>query len=95
MDVLTDEATLVRCREFLRGLPAAELEFALGNFGPFDVTLCAYAPHTTVSIFVDGPDFGTEFQGNQSAGLYVPAGEFLALLEERLNSLERGESTSW
>jgi hypothetical protein len=52
----------------------------LGSFGPFSVSMSRFNEDPTVAIFVYGPDFGHEFHGSQSAGLYVPREELLRAL---------------
>jgi len=83
LDIFTDEQTLVRAREFLcdpgRHHQGTQ-EMRLGSFGPFDVTMNCITNDETIAIFVDGPDFGQEFRGNQSAGLYVAREELITAL---------------
>src|SRR5215831_11292119 len=83
LDVFTNEETLGRAREFLSdpgGPQQGGQEMRLGSFGPFAISMSRVNDDPTVAIFLNGPDLGNEFRGNQSAGLYV-------LREELLNAI--------
>ena len=80
LDILTDTSTLASVRAGL--VAAAErgfVEYRLGAFGPFDVTVSTSNPDS-VAIAVDGPDLGRAFRGNQSVVFYVGLEEMVDAL---------------
>jgi hypothetical protein len=85
LDVLTSDVELAQCRELLHmkshdGLPSVRM----GKFGPFDVTMTLRGDGS-VTLFIDGPDLGPAFAGNQSVGAYIGWEEMLAALDETKN----------
>jgi hypothetical protein len=71
LDILTDAPTLARVRAGLKAAPERGfLEYRLGAFGPFDVTVST-SNADGVAIAIDGPDLGNAFRGNQSVVFYV------------------------
>ena len=81
-DILTSDQELDRCRELLRGSLGADVESVrMGTFGPFEVTLSLDADGSA-AFFIDGPNVGISFSGNQCAGAYLSRTEMLNALDE-------------
>ena len=55
----------------------------MGTFGPFEVTLSLDADGSA-AFFIDGPNVGISFSGNQCAGAYLSRTEMLNALDEGL-----------
>jgi hypothetical protein len=71
-DILTSDPELALCRDLLRGSLASDIDTVrIGTFGPFDVALSLDRDGQSVALFIDGPNVGSAFRGNQSAGAYL------------------------
>jgi hypothetical protein len=77
LDVVTNDAQLEQCIDFLQKPHDAMADIAMGKFGIYPVTLVVTREHVAV-IMIDGPDF--EESRNQAAGIYVDKNELLQLL---------------
>ena len=83
IDVLTTADALSACREFLSDSESNSLESVrLGSFGPFEVTMGLSADDATVTLFIDGPELGNQYRGDQSVGVYIDRDEMLRALDE-------------
>jgi len=82
LDVLTDAPTLSGARAAVERAGAhGLLEYRLGSFGPFDVTMST-TDGRTVALAVDGPDLGRAFRGDQAIVFYVDRAEILDALRD-------------
>ena len=93
IDVLTTADALSACRAFLSDSEANSLESVrLGSFGPFEVTMGLSAEDATVTLFIDGPELGSQYRGDQSVGIYIERDEMLRALDENSKFPDPGSS---
>jgi hypothetical protein len=82
-DILTSDPELARCRELLLGSLGADVESVrIGTFGPFEVTLRLDPDGKSATFFIDGPNVGSAFCGDQVAGAYLTRVEMLDALDQ-------------